>query len=168
MGPGKYLLLVSVVLFSVCMSELQTRAGTPRLEWTRDLAGQFASSVAVDSRGNPYVTVYNEGKSILSKLDRNGGTLWSKELSGPAFNTAHDGAGNVLVVGENPILSKFEFEGTLLWTLQRIKEILRLKFQHQLGWDWTSNSHSEFTISDLRFSIWAGGRLTAKDGRSVS
>ena len=78
--------------------------------WNDNMGNDAASSLAVDDKGNVYVTGFSQGSNsdddyVTIKYDATGNELWVKRYNGPGNNNdgansvAVDGAGNVYVTG---------------------------------------------------------------------
>jgi len=132
-------LSLALTLLVACLSSMSWSDGDPKLQrhgrtLVGDKANDVATSMAVDSQGNSYVTGYSKGQGtgydfLTLKYDTDGALVWAQRLDGgtsgddkPAAIKV-DEAGNVYVTGSSQgstsdadyLTVKYDQSGKLLW-----------------------------------------------------
>ncbi|WP_254564661.1 SBBP repeat-containing protein [Oscillatoria sp. HE19RPO] len=151
--PGTYYWSVQAIDSAFAGSEFATEGSFTvtaigEIQWIQQIGtASFDDSreVAADKWGNVYITGYTLGSlggtnagnydAILTKYDRNGNLLWTRQLGSPdvdvAFGVAIDSVGNVYITGQtagdledtnagndDAFVTKYDTNGNLLWTRQ--------------------------------------------------
>jgi hypothetical protein len=137
--PGALFLLILFALGLSCLALPATAEGGVAKAWTRFYNGtgngrDYVAAMALDGRGNIYVTGTSEGAGsgrdyLTIKYSPQGKRLWARRYNGPGNNSdyaraiAVDAQGNVYVTGEsldardswNCATVKYSPDGRLLW-----------------------------------------------------
>jgi sugar lactone lactonase YvrE len=132
---GALLLLFLFGLGLSCLALPATAEGGVATAWTRFYNGtgngsDYVAAMALDGRGNIYVTGTSEGAGsgrdyLTIKYSPQGKRLWAQRYNGPGNNSdyakaiAVDAKGNVYVTGESSgagcVTVKYSPDGRLLW-----------------------------------------------------
>src|SRR6266496_2759827 len=95
------------ILLMLSIPNLDALTAQPRAEWVARYNGpenksDVANAIAVDNKGNVYVTGYSSGvseESVTIKYDAVGNQVWVARYTGRTYAIAVDAQGNVYVAG---------------------------------------------------------------------